>query len=358
MDIRFDGQRALVTGAGRGIGKAIAKALAAGGAETIALSRTQENLDKLKAELLNRPRRFSRGLTLTEVGGGADSASGNDADLDRILNDYLSPSDNEDSPDSDIEISGNENDDDFDLRMTDATAALDQAAADPAVFVVDSASTTTEFAQATAFSISQDRLTALIKWYNEHGISPRVKRSGGRRSNTKALLFDDIKRVVHFIASYTEDHALALPGRILGVWRHGVKLLPSASIKVVVYASYLATFENSVVEMISRKASTRDILHKLLYDDDLAVVADSEADYQERFLDWKEIKRGLRVSVEKTETCPNESEIVPFAGPSDQQDSDRGYTFAHSESAADNFTETRRVRSTRETTKMLKHSDS
>ncbi|KAI0211724.1 L-xylulose reductase [Lamellibrachia satsuma] len=50
MDIRFDGQRAMVTGAGRGIGKAIAKALAAGGAETIALSRTQDTLDKLKAE--------------------------------------------------------------------------------------------------------------------------------------------------------------------------------------------------------------------------------------------------------------------------------------------------------------------
>ncbi|KAI0233423.1 L-xylulose reductase [Lamellibrachia satsuma] len=50
MDIRFDRQRALVTGAGKGIGNAIAKALAAGGAETIALSRTQEDLDKLKVE--------------------------------------------------------------------------------------------------------------------------------------------------------------------------------------------------------------------------------------------------------------------------------------------------------------------
>ena len=38
----------------------------------------------------------------------------------------------------------------------------------------------------------------------------------------------------------------------------------------------------AVVEMISRKASTEDILHKLLYADDLAVVADSEADLQER----------------------------------------------------------------------------
>ncbi|KAI0233425.1 hypothetical protein LSAT2_016323 [Lamellibrachia satsuma] len=50
MDIQFDGRRALITGAGKGIGNAIAKALAAGGAETVALSRTQEDLDKLKAE--------------------------------------------------------------------------------------------------------------------------------------------------------------------------------------------------------------------------------------------------------------------------------------------------------------------
>ena len=34
----------------------------------------------------------------------------------------------------------------------------------------------------------------------------------------------------------------------------------------------------AVLEMISRKASTRDILRKLLYADELAVVADSEAD--------------------------------------------------------------------------------
>ncbi|KAK2174824.1 hypothetical protein NP493_775g01113 [Ridgeia piscesae] len=50
MDIRFDGKRALVTGAGKGIGYGIAKALAAGGAETFALSRTQADLDRLKAE--------------------------------------------------------------------------------------------------------------------------------------------------------------------------------------------------------------------------------------------------------------------------------------------------------------------
>ena len=59
----------------------------------------------------------------------------------------------------------------------------------------------------------------------------------------------------------------------------------------------------AVVEVISRKASTRDILHKLLYADGLAVVVDSEADLQEQLVDWKEIfgKHGLRVSLEKME---------------------------------------------------------
>ena len=58
-----------------------------------------------------------------------------------------------------------------------------------------------------------------------------------------------------------------------------------------------------VVEVISMKASTRDILRKLTYADDLAVVADSEADIEERLVDWKEIfgKHGQRVSLEKTE---------------------------------------------------------
>ena len=52
-----------------------------------------------------------------------------------------------------------------------------------------------------------------------------------------------------------------------------------------------------------REVSKRDILHKLMYADDLAVVADSEADLQEWLIGWKEIfgKHGLRVSLEKME---------------------------------------------------------
>ncbi|XP_048758175.2 L-xylulose reductase-like [Ostrea edulis] len=51
MEIQFSGKRALVTGAGKGIGRAIAKKLVECGAETIALSRTQADLDSLKAEV-------------------------------------------------------------------------------------------------------------------------------------------------------------------------------------------------------------------------------------------------------------------------------------------------------------------
>ena len=66
----------------------------------------------------------------------------------------------------------------------------------------------------------------------------------------------------------------------------------------------------AVVEVVNRKASTRDILRKLLYADDLAVVADSEADFQERLVDWKE--HGQRISLEKTEVLWVEQQKKDF----------------------------------------------
>ncbi|XP_066292926.1 L-xylulose reductase-like [Branchiostoma lanceolatum] len=50
MEIRFDGKRALVTGAGKGIGRGLVKALVKCGAEVFALSRTKEDLDSLVQE--------------------------------------------------------------------------------------------------------------------------------------------------------------------------------------------------------------------------------------------------------------------------------------------------------------------
>ncbi|KAK7475410.1 hypothetical protein BaRGS_00033360 [Batillaria attramentaria] len=49
-EIQFKGKRALVTGAGKGIGRAVAIALHKAGAQTVAISRTQADLDSLKAE--------------------------------------------------------------------------------------------------------------------------------------------------------------------------------------------------------------------------------------------------------------------------------------------------------------------
>ncbi|GIY63219.1 hypothetical protein CDAR_119791 [Caerostris darwini] len=51
MEKKFSGKRALVTGAGRGIGKAIVIELVKQGAHVVALSLTQKNLDKLKEEI-------------------------------------------------------------------------------------------------------------------------------------------------------------------------------------------------------------------------------------------------------------------------------------------------------------------
>ena len=58
-----------------------------------------------------------------------------------------------------------------------------------------------------------------------------------------------------------------------------------------------------VMELISRKASTKSPLRKMLYADDLAVVMDSKEELQMALSEWKELfeRHGLRMSLDKTE---------------------------------------------------------
>jgi NAD(P)-dependent dehydrogenase (short-subunit alcohol dehydrogenase family) len=51
---RLDGKTALVTGAGRGIGHAVARALATAGAELVLVSRTKRELDEVALEIVSR----------------------------------------------------------------------------------------------------------------------------------------------------------------------------------------------------------------------------------------------------------------------------------------------------------------
>ena len=101
-------------------------------------------------------------------------------------------------------------------------------------------------------------------------------------------------RMVEGTYEETKRRVVCRPG-ILEGFRVDVGLRQGSALSPLLFIA--------VVEVVSRKASTRDILRKLLYTDDLAVVAASEADLQERLVDWKEIfgKHGLRVSLEKTE---------------------------------------------------------
>src|SRR6266542_2808175 len=50
-EVRFDGQRVLVTGAGKGIGRTTARLLAAQGASVVALTRAAADLESLEAEI-------------------------------------------------------------------------------------------------------------------------------------------------------------------------------------------------------------------------------------------------------------------------------------------------------------------
>jgi hypothetical protein len=87
------------------------------------------------------------------------------------------------------------------------------------------------------FSVHNSRLLRLRKHYVENGLVPLESKAGGQRPNT-SISFEDTQKLVTFLQNYAEDHALLLPGRVPGVWKDDVVLLPSSHTKAYVYLRY------------------------------------------------------------------------------------------------------------------------
>ncbi|ELT92413.1 hypothetical protein CAPTEDRAFT_205030 [Capitella teleta] len=92
------------------------------------------------------------------------------------------------------------------------------------------------------FGISNPRLYRLRKHYADNGLIPIESAAGGSRSKN-AVSFEDTQKLVQFIRNYAEDHALVLPGRVPGVCRNDVVLLPSSHTKTFVYNKYTDAME-------------------------------------------------------------------------------------------------------------------
>ena len=102
-------------------------------------------------------------------------------------------------------------------------------------------------------------------------MSPKIKKSGGRKSNTKSFTFEDIKNSKQFIEQYAIVHALLLPGRTPGFNRDGVSLLPSSETKVKVHNAYVETCKEKgwlkiVIIFIIKKNLYCIIIHYLFLD--------------------------------------------------------------------------------------------
>ena len=78
-----------------------------------------------------------------------------------------------------------------------------------------------------------------------------MKRAGGRQATTRLLQLPDIKRVVSFITSYAETHALVLPGRVSSHKRDDILLLPSSATKADIYRQYRVAMEETEARCVA-----------------------------------------------------------------------------------------------------------
>ena len=93
-------------------------------------------------------------------------------------------------------------------------------------------------------AVSERRLKNLKASLLKSGLSPRV------HGNTRTLpanttSFADTQKVVHFLQTYAEGHAILLPGRIPGYKRSDLKLLPSSTTKRHVWLLYCESLSST-----------------------------------------------------------------------------------------------------------------
>ena len=81
-------------------------------------------------------------------------------------------------------------------------------------------------------------MVSVQRWYREHGLTPRRKKSGGRIESGRVLTYDDTTRIFQFIQNFAEEHALVLPGRVPGFKRSDIRLLPSTNSKASIWRDY------------------------------------------------------------------------------------------------------------------------
>ena len=93
-------------------------------------------------------------------------------------------------------------------------------------------------------SISEKRLRNLQKSLGENGLAPR-QHGNLRRMPSNTVCFADTQRVVEFLHTYSEAHAILLPGRIPGYKRTDVQLLPSSTTKRQVWEQYCVAIVGS-----------------------------------------------------------------------------------------------------------------
>ena len=79
-------------------------------------------------------------------------------------------------------------------------------------------------------TISEKRLKNLKKSLATSGLTPRTH-GNTRRLPAHTTSYADTQRVVQFITTYAEAHAILLPGRIPGYKRADLQLLPSSTTK-------------------------------------------------------------------------------------------------------------------------------